>query len=192
VELIKAPAAIGSACALLPGSFNPPTRAHADMARAALTFADAVLFVLPRALPHKSWFGASFDQRVEMLSRVTAADDRLGIAISEGGLYIEMAREAQSLFPGARIELVLGRDAAERIAGWDYGEPGVFETLVTEFSLRVAPRCGTFEGAAQLELPPECESISATEVRRRIEAGQPWQDLVPAEIIDLAAEIYGR
>jgi nicotinic acid mononucleotide adenylyltransferase len=192
VELIKEPGAIGQALALLPGTFNPPTRAHVDMARAALAFADAVLFVLPREFPHKNWFGASFEQRVNMLQRVSAADQRLGIAISDGGLYIEMAREAQSLFRGARVELILGRDAAERIANWDYGEPGVFERLVSEFPLRVAPRCGRFEDAEQLELPPDCESISATDVRRRIESREAWEHLVPAEIVELVSEIYGR
>jgi nicotinate-nucleotide adenylyltransferase len=190
VDLVTAPPQAAAAIALLAGSFNPPTRAHLDMARAALAFADAVLFVLPRDFPHKTWTGAGFEQRLEMLRRIAAADSRLGIAVSDGGLYIEMAREAQALFPGVPIELVLGRDAAERIASWEYVEPGVFERLASEFTLRVAPRCGIFEGAAQLELPPECDAISATEVRRRIEAGEPWQHLVPSEIVELAAEIY--
>lgn len=190
MDLIAAPAAQPRALALLPGSFNPPTRAHVDMARAALDFVDAVLFVLPREFPHKSWTGATFDQRLEMLRRVAAGDSRLGVAVSDRGLYIEMAREAQALFPGRRIELVLGRDAAERIATWNYAEPGVFEKLASEFPLRVAPRLGTFAGAAQLALPPDCDSVSATEVRRRISAGEPWQDLVPGEIVDFVRQIY--
>jgi nicotinic acid mononucleotide adenylyltransferase len=190
VELIVRAAGAFGSVALLPGSFNPPTRAHLDMARAALAFVDAVIFVLPREFPHKPWSEASFEQRLTMLDRLAAVDSRFGIAVSEGGLYIEMANEARALFPQARIELVLGRDAAERIAKWDYGEPGVFERLARDFVLRVAPRCGSFEGAEQLELPPDCESISATEVRRRIAAGEPWQHLVPPEIVDLIEETY--
>ena len=34
-------------------------------------------------------------------------------------------------------------------------------------------------------LPPEIEEISSTEVRRRIAAGEPWEDLVPPAIAPL-------
>jgi nicotinic acid mononucleotide adenylyltransferase len=101
-----------------------------------------------------------------------------------------MAREAQALFPAARIELVLGRDAAERIAAWEYETPRVFEDLLREFRLRVAPRAGVFEHGERLDVPAECEAISATEVRRRIRAGEPWQDLVPPQIEQLVRDTY--
>ena len=39
--------------ALLPAAWNPPTLAHLAIAQAALDFADEVLLVLPRVLPHK-------------------------------------------------------------------------------------------------------------------------------------------
>ena len=149
-----------------------------------------LLFVLPREFPHKPWTGASFEQRITMLRRIAGATPGAGVAVSEGGLYIEMGREAQALFPNARVELVLGRDAAERIATWEYDEPGVFEQLLHEFTLRVAPRAGVFEGAAKLEISAESQAISATEVRRRIVEGEPWQELVPPEITDLVEAFY--
>jgi nicotinic acid mononucleotide adenylyltransferase len=190
VELLSAQDSSPEALALLPGSFNPPTRAHVEMARAALGFVDSVLFVLPRSFPHKPWTDASLNQRIEMLGRIAAADPRLGVALSDGGLYIEMAREAQTLFPAARVELLLGSDAAERIATWNYDVAGVFEDLMREFQLRVAPRGGVFEICERLELPPDCETISSTEVRRRIRQNEPWEHLVPAEISDIVRALY--
>lgn len=179
--------------ALLPGSFNPVTTAHMEIAAAALAHCDIVLFVLPRAFPHKDWAGATFEQRVEMLRRAMASEPRFAIAVADRGLYIEMAEEAQALWPEARIELICGRDAAERIANWDYGQPGVFERMMATFGLLVVPRGGSFAcpGARELRLATDCNEISATEVRRRVSAGADWQGLVPGVVEDMVARIYG-
>ena len=40
---------------ILPGTFNPPTRAHVALAEAALGEVDEALFVLPRSFPHKEY-----------------------------------------------------------------------------------------------------------------------------------------
>src|ERR1700704_422903 len=48
---------------ILPAAFNPPTRAHLALAQSALATVDEVLFVLPRAFPHKPYEDATFDQR---------------------------------------------------------------------------------------------------------------------------------
>src|SRR5713101_4168313 len=82
--------------AILPGAFNPPTRAHLAMAESALTVVDEVLFVLPRAFPHKEYGGAGFDTRMEMLRAALAGNSRVSLASSERGLFIEMAREARA------------------------------------------------------------------------------------------------
>ena len=81
--------------AVLPGTFNPPTRAHMALARAALASADEVLFVLPRAFPHKPYSGASFEDRVRMLAAAVADEPRFSIASSDGGLFIEIARQCR-------------------------------------------------------------------------------------------------
>ena len=79
--------------AILPGAFNPPTRAHLAMAESALNVADEVLFVLPRAFPHKEYSGASFNTRVELLRAALAGNARFSLASTDRGLFIEMARE---------------------------------------------------------------------------------------------------
>src|SRR6266436_6594706 len=105
--------------AILPGAFNPPTRAHLAMAEAALTVVDEVLFVLPRAFPHKEYTAAGFDQRLELLRAATAGHPRFSLAAADRGLFIDLAREARADYgEGTELFLLCGRDAAERIVSW--------------------------------------------------------------------------
>ncbi|MBC7925089.1 MAG: nicotinate-nicotinamide nucleotide adenylyltransferase [Bryobacteraceae bacterium] len=179
---------------ILAGTFNPPTRAHIALAEAALARVDHVLLVIPGQLPHKTWEGASLPQRVDMLRQV--AGERVSAAVSEGGLYIDMVREARSLYPDADIYVVCGRDAAERIATWDYGEADAFEGMLSEFRMLVAARRGTWQFPAHLahaveHLDAGCwDDYSSTAVRDALAAGQAWRELVPASLHEVVEEIY--
>ncbi len=69
--------------------------------------------------------------------------------------------------------------------------------MMERFELLVAARAGGYEPPAEirgsvhpLEIPEETGLISATEVRERIRRGEPWEHLVPREIVALAREIY--
>ena len=179
--------------AILPGAFNPPTRAHLAMADAALTIADEVLFALPRAFPHKEYTGSEFETRLEWLRTALAGYPRFSLAVTEGGLFIEIAREARAAY-GTSTELFLlcGRDAAERIVGWDYGEGDGIQKQLETFELLVASRGGVYEAPAHIRdrvrsiaLPPELDEVSSSELRRRIRAGEPWRDLAPESIVHL-------
>lgn len=189
VRPIGRPARLG----LMPGSFNPPTCAHVALAEAALSVVDQVVLVLPRWFPHKTFDGASPEQRVDMLRRIAEARPSFGAALSDGGLYVEIAREAQQVYPGTEIHLVCGRDAAERIVTWDYGESGVVEAMLREFRLLVAPREGEYAPPPHLAhavrnlVAGDFDECSSTRVRSDI----AWH-LVPGEIADVVREIYGR
>lgn len=182
--------------ALLPGAWNPPTRAHVALARAALRRADCVVLVLPRCFPHKGQEGASFEQRAEWLRRIAERERGFAAAISEGGLFIEMAREARAA--GAkRVWVACGRDAAERITGWKYAEGETIEAQLEEYELLVAPRPEPFAAPPELsgriqalELEPGWEEVSSTEVRRRLRAGERWEDLVPEELREAVGVAY--
>jgi nicotinate-nucleotide adenylyltransferase len=186
--------------AVLPGAWNPPTVAHVGIARAALEWADEVVLILPRAFPHKGFEGASFEDRIGMLRQVAAAEQRMSVASSEGGLYVEIAEEAaEALEPETEIGLACGRDAVERIATWDYGVPGVFESMIARYPLLVAGRAGEYVPAPDhshriviLPLAGSFDEVSSTEIRRRIAAGKRWQDLVPEAIVPRVAELYGN
>jgi nicotinate-nucleotide adenylyltransferase len=179
--------------AILPGAFNPPTRAHLAMADAALTMADEVLFALPRAFPHKEYTGSEFETRLEWLRAALAGYPRFSLAITEGGLFIEIAQEVRAVY-GADTELffLCGRDAAERIVSWDYGEGDGIHKQLESFALLVAARGGVYEPPLEirnrvhkLALPLELDEVSSSEVRRRIRAEEPWRDLVPDSIAKL-------
>ena len=182
-----------SKLAILPGAFNPPTRAHLAMAEAALTVVDEVLFVLPRAFPHKEYTGSSFETRVEWLRAALGDNSRFSLASSVRGLFIDLAREALVDY-GAAAELFIlcGRDAAERIVNWDYGSGDSIERQLEVYELLVASRGGIYDPPPAIRdrvhsitLPDGVEEISSTEVRRRIWAGEPWRDLVPAPVAAL-------
>lgn len=189
--------------AMLPSAWNPPTLAHLALAHAALEFADEVLLVLPRVFPHKEFEHAGFDLRLEWLRRIAAARAGLGVGVTDGGLFFDMARALRSADPKVeQIYVVCGRDAAERFLHWPYErEPRAIEQL-REFSLLVAPRgvASTSTDCVPPELPrasvhtlklnSNLLDISSTEVRKRIGSGEPWIHLVPEEIAGEAGGIY--
>ena len=182
---------------ILAGSFNPPTIAHLELARAASACVDLIVCVVPRVFPHKPYSGATLEQRVEMLEAAGLAIPH-DIASTERGLFIDIARECREHY-GAQAELsfICGRDAAERILHWDYGRPGVVEEMLGEFELLVAPRGGHFSPPEEfrhrihpLNIGEGHEAVSSTEVRERIARGEPWEDLVPEKIRERVREIY--
>ena len=182
---------------ILAGSFNPPTIAHLELANAAGLQVDEVLCVVPRVLPHKEYFGATVEQRAEMLLLSGLAVPH-SIASSGKGLFIDIARECRTHYDAdTRLYVICGRDAAERILTWDYGRPGVVEEMLHEFELLVAPRGGGFQAPVEfqrrihsLDLRGEHDAVSSSEVRQRIARGEPWEHLVPPAIVERVREIY--
>lgn len=183
---------------ILAGSFNPPTLAHLELAEAAFQWGlDEIVFVVPRVFPHKTYTGATLEQRIEML-HMAAPQIPHSIASTSQGLFVDIARECRGHFGAqTRLSFVCGRDAAERVLGWDYGHPGAVEEMLREFELLVAPRVGHFSPPPEhrhrihaLNLGPGHDRVSSTEVRERIARGEPWEDLVPEKIRERVSQIY--
>jgi len=198
VELIRRASSLPTRLGVFPGTFNPLTVAHVALARAALARVDEVLFTLPRNLPHKEYTGASFTQRLDMLRAALGAEQSFSIGVSELGLFCQIARECRKTYSeSVRLSFLCGRDAAERIANWDYGRPGAFREMLADFNLLVASRDGEYSpppeiapAVVPLTLPCALDDISATEVRARIRRGDPWEHLVPESIHDQVWRIY--
>jgi nicotinate (nicotinamide) nucleotide adenylyltransferase len=199
LEFIHRGAAEPSRVALFPGAWNPPTVAHLELTRAVLNRVDEVVWVLPRAFPHKSFDGASFLDRCRMMEQIAGEQPGIAVAVSDGGLYLEIAAEARNAYPlSTEIMLLCGRDAAERIADWDYGRPGVFDELLEKHRLLVAARAGEYVPPARhlsrierIPLVPGTEDVSSSEVRRRVREGEAWEHLVPSSIVTCVREFYG-
>jgi nicotinate-nucleotide adenylyltransferase len=177
---------------ILPGTFNPVTVAHLALATAGLEAVDQVLLVLPRVLPHKVWSGASFDDRVSLLLEAVAGEERLSVASTDRGLFVEIAEECRESYgAGVKLSFLCGADAAERIANWDYGDPAAFAHMMRQFDLLVAERGGRFALPHRpLKLEGDHAAVSASEVRERIARGDSWEHLVPAAVRDRVREIY--
>jgi len=184
---------------ILAGAFNPVTVAHVALARAALSHVDQVLFVLPQAFPHKPYHGASFAQRVQMLHAAIAEEPAFSVAAADGGLFIEIAAECREVYGGdAQLTFLCGRDAAERILNWDYGDPDAATKMLREFNLLVAARGGELDetskfrhGVGILALNGQFDHVSSTEVRERIAQGLPWEHLAPEGARELIRRVYG-
>jgi len=200
MDLIRRTKQLPARLAVFPGSYNPPTRAHLALAAAAFQAADEVLFVLPRAFPHKRYSGAGMEQRLELLLQATSDQPLFSVAASEGGLFIDIAHECLEHYPaGTELLFLCGQDAAERFVTWDYGDPQALERMLTEFRLLVARRGAEFKPPAGFEhrvvpltLEPDWDDVSATTVRDRIASGADWQHLVPEPIVEQVKTIYGR
>lgn len=199
MEIHKKSAVNPQRLGILAGTFHPPTIAHLALAKAALDHVDEVLFVLPRQFPHKDYSGVGFDQRLEMLLRATEDQPHFSVGSSNGGLFLEIARECRPHY-GEAVELwfVCGQDAAIRVLTWRYDDPSTVHRMLEEFGLLVADRGGSYEPPAEyahrirkLHLPSDYSDVSATAVRERISRGEPWHHLVPASILELV-ELYYR
>ena len=199
MKFFRKPASAPTRLGVFPGTFNPVTNAHLALAEAAIQVLDHVVLVLPMQFPHKAVSGASLDERLDMLGQVVENNPRLSIATTEGGLYWDIAREFRAaLGAGLEVVFVCGRDAAERIVTWDYGSPGAAAAMRREFRLLVAARGGPYHPPPEwqssievLPLDPCFEEVSASEIRRRAAAGEPWEHLAPAAIHPHIRKIYG-
>ena len=184
---------------ILPGAFNPPTNAHLALAEAALTQhrLSQVVFLLPQVFPHKHFVGASFEDRLGLLEAALGGSPSFAIASSEGGLFIEIARAfRKACHPSLELFLLSGRDAAVRIAEWDYADGPSFASQLEEFHLLVASRQGAYSPPEEyrgrihpVDLSTSLDQVSSSTVRQAIAEGRPWEQFVPEAV---AGEIAAR
>jgi len=190
-----APARLG----ILPGAFHPPTRAHLALASAAVDSgeADEVLFVMPVSQPHKLYENVTLDDRIQLLLAAVKNGSQFSVALTNGGLFLEISRECREHYPDSALRFLCGRDTAERIVNWRYDAHPPIEQQLEEYELLVAPRQGVFDPPAHLcraiaHLPVEShfDEVSSTQVRERIASGESWAHLVPPEIIEKVRDFY--
>ncbi|MBZ5580100.1 MAG: hypothetical protein LAP40_26365 [Acidobacteriia bacterium] len=200
MEFVRRAQGVPKRLGVLPGTFNPITIAHLALAHAAQGCCDEVVFVLPRTLPHKEYSGASFAERLELLEAALGNVNRVSVAVADAGLFVEIAAECRQAYgPDVRLAFLCGRDAAERIAAWDYGSRGRFSSMLGLFDILVADRDGEYTppresspAIQKLELVGAFDHVSASQVRERLTQGDPWEHLVPSAVRERVRQIYGR
>ncbi|MGI8817648.1 MAG: pantetheine-phosphate adenylyltransferase [Gemmatimonadales bacterium] len=76
--------------AVYPGSFDPPTRGHADLVRRSLSLADRLIVAVAMNIGKQPLF--SVEERLEMLRAATGDDPRISFQ-SFDGLLAEFAKK---------------------------------------------------------------------------------------------------
>jgi len=189
---------------VLGGAYNPITLAHLAIADTVVsTFGiHEVLFVLPQVPPHKTIFGASLEQRLEMMCLAVEERPYATVGLSTHGLFLDMYQGLLGVY-GRHTEVffLTGRDAAERILTWPYDDAEVaLRQMLTAFQLIVCDREGPFhlpddpllapyrQRIHCCTLPPDFNHVSATAVRQRCHQGLPLDDLVPKAVAHYISE----
>jgi len=183
---------------VLGGAYNPITLAHLAMADTVVrTFGiQEVLFLLPAVPPHKTIFGASLEQRLEMMQLAVEGRPYATVGLSTHGLFLDMYEGLLGVYPPQTdVFFLTGRDAAERILTWKYDDAeAALRQMFTAFQLIVCDREGSFhlpddplfvpyqQRIHCCTLPRDFNDVSATEVRQRCHQGLPLDGLVPAGV----------
>lgn len=193
------------------GTFDPVHDGHLAIARAARDTLDATIRLMPAAdPPHRAPPGANAAQRARMLDLAVAGEPRLLVDTRElaraGRSYtVETLRELRrEIGDAAPVALLVGADSFLDLPQWREWQalfdlahfvvaqrPGspLEQGLAPELAALVAGRDAADAAALRaapagrvLRLNQPLHAESASEVRQRIAAGQPWQDLVPAPV----------
>jgi nicotinate-nucleotide adenylyltransferase len=178
---------------LLGGSFDPIHHGHLIVARVAAEALalDQVRFVVAREQPFKAGrHRAPAADRAVMLELALAGSEGFAVERAElerpGPSYTVDTLEAlKAREPDTDFSVLLGADAAAELPAWHRAAdlPGLARIVV--FARPGAPVPPSPLIAATIEVP--AIDISATQIRRRVQAGLPVRYWVPdavAEYID--------
>ena len=191
------------------GSFDPVHNAHLALARACQRQArlDEVWFTPTATQPLKHRGPHATDgQRIEML-RLAASDQTTWrvctLEIERGGLSytVETLRQIHVELPEVQLFFLIGADALRDVSQWK--EPCEIFRLSTPLVVRraelTAPDlshlkllCTDATQPQSIEMP--ALEVSSSEIRRRVAAGEPIDNLVPEAVAAFIAQhgLYAR
>jgi nicotinic acid mononucleotide adenylyltransferase len=200
-RLVTATPAVGS-LAVMPGAYNPPTRAHLALAEAARDRGfGAVLFSLGTVTLDKPETGLPLHERLQLLAQIAEGRERLGVVLQNCGLYAEQAAALRAL-PGVdQLTFVVGMDKIEQIFDPSYYRDfaGTLERLFAGARLLVAARGDRDRRAFDARLAAEparrfadridwlaldsrWRRLSASAVRERLARGEIPSEWLPEPV----------
>ncbi len=150
-------------CGVYPGSFDPPTIAHAAIAEAAVEAAqlDRLDLAISRlALGKDAATQRPLAARLAAIERLTATRPWLRVVVTDAQLVADIAAGYDAVVMGA------DKWAQVNDAAW-YDDAAARDAALSRLPrVLVAPRAGfTTVGAEALELPPELGDVSSTAAR---------------------------
>lgn len=142
--------------AIVPGSFDPMTLGHLDVIKKALAEFDEVVVAVMVNAEKKTVF--SMEQRVKIAEASVSGLGRVRV-ISDAGMLVDLYRKlgADAVCKGYRNETDLAWEHAQD--EWNRAHEPTFRTVL-------------------YRADEQHTDLSSTEVRRRLERGEPIDDLV--------------
>lgn len=196
---------------LLPGSFNPPTVAHVELAWQALRAfrLDRVIFVISKITVDKERpAGLVLEDRLLLLSLLAGQGERASVAATNRGLYTDQAMAVRQLTGGqARLYFLVGMDKVLQIFDPRYyrDRERALNDFFTEARLIAANR-GTLgeKDLAQLlqksenqpyqdrihflHLSQSVQDLASSSIRARLEKGERLTGGLPPVVAEFTRE----
>jgi nicotinic acid mononucleotide adenylyltransferase len=189
---------------LVPGSFDPVTRAHAALAVSIRSRgADLVLMTYsPRTLPKPPGGEPPLmtpERRLAALGAWCAANGGIAPAVCFHGLIADQVEAAAAAFPGADLVVGVGSDKILQLfdPSWYEDRTVALDSLFGRARVAFAPRAhdeaelGSIlkanprwaAGVDRLQLPEGLRPLSSSQVRGLIRRGVNVSALVPPEVL---------
>jgi nicotinamide-nucleotide adenylyltransferase len=189
-----------SRVAALPSAYNPPTRAHLELLRAAVTVegvGSAVALLTTRNVA-KNLYGASLAHRAAMLLVIGADDGKLPVFVTNQARIADQARVLATTLQDPGVDMIVGYDTLVRVFDEQY-YGAMQEELATFFAdhrLIAANRAGhgsreiaevvarpearPFGGRIlEAEIGDEAAALSSTAARAAIATGREPSEIPP-------------
>lgn len=193
------------------GTFDPVHNGHLAIARAARDALGTTIWLMPAAdPPHRAVPGASAEHRAAMLDLAVEGQaglrvDRRELARETRSYTIDTLRELRAKFgEQAPLAFVIGADSLHGFVDWKEPEallagahwvvaerpgsaldehlpPAVARLVGGRWTLDAATLRAT-PGGRLLRLRQPLQPESATQIRRRIAAGETWHHLLPLPV----------
>ena len=173
------------------GSFDPIHLGHLILAQSALEFAGLhVVYFVPTAVPpHKEGeYITDFESRREMVELAIRDNPHFELSLMESNARPSYTIETVMAFRDKgfsrdQIHLIMGGDSLEEMDGWRDPDR-IFEnaTIIAMEREGVSQPVRLPDGAAIVALSSCRNSISSSEIRRRVAEGRSIRYLVPEPV----------